>query len=534
MTLLVLCSFGLLTIAVGWSFVLLQRLRDWRLGFVIATLVAALGWLVALTARLALLDRQGLESLGAVTGPGPLQQLAISGMAVAGVIYCHVLFQRDDVTSLPNRARFLSRLRRTLGRFRRDPEAKFAVLLLDLDRFTVINHSLGQHFGDHLLVAVAARLRSCVRSGDIIARLKSDEFAMLLHGADEVSALCTAELVKQQLSQPVEIDGQEVLATACIGISLGSPHHERAERLLREADLATYRAKSRGKGQHEIFRESMHKHAVKLLALEADLRHAVDRAELRLYYQPIVAARDGRIDGLEALVRWHHPEHGLILPDAFISMAEETGLIVPIGLWVLEEACRQMQAWQGQYPAARDCLIHVNLSGRQFTQADLVQDVRRILSQTGLPPRSLSLEITESVVMDDVERAVNMLSQLRALNVKLEIDDFGTGYSSLSYLNRLPVDTLKVDRSFVIGMEANSENAKIVRSVVTLAHDLDLGVVAEGVETVDQLRLLRSMKCGLVQGNLLSKALDQTGITPLLVRGQLPDWPIPKSYARAG
>jgi EAL domain-containing protein (putative c-di-GMP-specific phosphodiesterase class I) len=304
--------------------------------------------------------------------------------------------------------------------------------------------------------------------------------------------------------------------------------------LLREADLATYRAKSRGKGQHEVFRESMHKHAVKRLALEADLRHAVDRRELRLYYQPIVATRDGRIDGLEALVRWHHTDHGLILPDDFIGMAEETGLIVPIGLWVLEEACRQMHRWQGQFPAARDCLIHVNLSGRQFKQADLVQDVRRILSLTGLQPRSLSLEITESVVMDDVEQAVNMLSQLRALDVKLEIDDFGTGYSSLSYLNRLPVDALKVDRSFVIGMEANSENAKIVRSVVTLARDLDLGVVAEGVETVDQLRLLRSMRCGLVQGNLLCEALDQTGITPLLVRGHLPDWPIPKPVARAG
>jgi diguanylate cyclase (GGDEF)-like protein len=534
MTLLVLCSLSLLAIAVGWSFVLLQRLRDWRLGFVIASLIAALGWLVALTVRLVLVDQQGAAgSLQLVTGPGPLQQLAVSGLAMAGVIYCHVLFQRDDVTGLPNRARFLNRLRRSLGRFHRDGDAKFAVLLLDLDRFTVINHSLGQHSGDQLLLAVAGRLRACIRPGDVIARLKSDEFALLLHGSDEVSALCTAELVKEQLSQPIKVDDQEVLATACIGISIGSPAHERAERLLREADLATYRAKSRGNGQHEVFRASMHEHAVKRLALEADLRRAVERAELRLHYQPIVAARDGRIAGLEALVRWHHADHGMILPDEFISMAEETGLIVPIGLWVLEEACRQMRAWQAQFPAARHCLIHVNLSGRQFAQADLVQDVRRILRRTGLPPKSLGLEITESVVMDDVERAIKMLSQLHALDVELQIDDFGTGYSSLSYLNRLPVDTLKVDRSFVIGMEADSENAKIVRSVVTLAHDLNMDVIAEGVETVDQLRLLRSMGCGLVQGNLMSKAIDESSLQPILVSGQLPNWPFPRRVAQA-
>jgi diguanylate cyclase (GGDEF)-like protein len=370
MTLLVLCSLSLLAIAVGWSFVLLQRLRDWRLGFVIASLIAALGWLVALTVRLVLVDQQAAAgSLRLVTGPGPLQQLAVSGLAMAGVIYCHVLFQRDDVTGLPNRARFLNRVRRTLDRFRRDREAKFAVLLLDLDRFTVINHSLGQHFGDQLLLAVAGRLRACIRPGDVIARLKSDEFALLLHGSDEVSALCTAELMKEQLSQPIEIDGQEVLATACIGISLGSPAHERAERLLREADLATYRAKSRGNGQHEIFRASMHEHVVKRLALEADLRRAVERAELVLHYQPIIASRDGRLTGFEALLRWQHNEHGRVLPDDFIPMAEETGLIIPIGQWVLEEACRQMRAWQTQFPTAQQCLIHVNLSGVAFSGA---------------------------------------------------------------------------------------------------------------------------------------------------------------------
>ncbi len=412
----------------------------------------------------------------------------------------------DALTGLPNRALFMDHVKMAIQRSRRNGDRLFAALFFDLDRFKVINDSLGHMVGDQLLVGVARRLEACLRPGDTVARLGGDEFVILLEElAGDDDAIEVARRVQETVTQPFNIGGHEVFTTASIGIAPSATGYERAEDLLRDADTAMYRAKLLGKNRHVVFDKAMHDRAVELLQMETDLRRAVERGEFFLQYQPIVSLATGRVSSYEALVRWQHPERGLIPPAGFIPVAEETGLIVPLGLWVLQEACRQMSRWQNEQSVGHEVTISVNLSGKQFSQADLMGQVSGVLRQTGLAPSSLKLEITESMVMENIETAIDTLGQLRSLGVGLAIDDFGTGYSSLSYLHRFPIDTLKIDRSFVTRMTENSENAEIVRTIVTLARSLEMCVVAEGIEQMEQLAQLRALDCDYGQGYLFSR-----------------------------
>jgi diguanylate cyclase (GGDEF)-like protein/PAS domain S-box-containing protein len=412
----------------------------------------------------------------------------------------------DALTGLPNRSLFMDHLKLAVGRSKRRSDCEFAVLFLDLDRFKIVNDSLGHMVGDQLLIGIARRLETCLRPGDSVARLGGDEFTILLGDIrDAAEAISVAERIKQELMVPFNIGGHEVFTTVSIGIAPSMTGYDRAEDMLRDADTAMYRAKSLGKTRHEVFDKAMHARAMTLLQIETDLRRAVDRKEFILNYQPIVSLETGTIKGFEALIRWQHPEQGFISPAEFIPVAEETGMIVPIGHWVLAEACQQMKQWHEMFPTCPLLHISVNLSGRQFTQPDLIEQIKQVLSETGLDPRSLKLEITESTVMENIDTAIDMLKQLRAIGVELSIDDFGTGYSSLSYLHRFPISTLKIDRSFVGRMSDNNENTEIVRTILMLARNLGMDVVAEGVETEEQLAQLRSLGCECGQGYLFSK-----------------------------
>jgi len=423
----------------------------------------------------------------------------------------------DALTGLPNRALFMDHVKMAIQRTRRNSDRLFAALFLDLDRFKIINDSLGHMVGDQLLMGIARRLETCLRPGDTVARLGGDEFTVLLEdlsGPGDVIEV--ARRVQEAVSLPFNIGGHEVFTTTSIGIALSSIGYDNAEDLLRDADTAMYRAKTQGKKQHVVFNKGMHDRAMQLLQIETDLRRAIDRGEFYLDYQPIVSLATGEIRSLEALVRWRHPERGVVSPAEFIPIAEETGLIVPLGLWVINEACRQMREWQTQgVPQAR-ATVSVNLSGRQFSQTDLLERVGAALRESGLPPGNLKIEITESMVMENVETAIAVLGQLRALGVELAIDDFGTGYSSLSYLHRFPINTLKIDRSFVTRMTDNQENAEIVRTIVTLARSLEMDVVAEGVETAEQLRQLRDLECDFGQGYLFSRPVAAEAVLELM------------------
>ncbi len=462
--------------------------------------------------------------------------LSVSVVTAAGDKSAHLIFQAQDITDrkraeerlvhdalhdaltgLPNRVLFMDHLKHAVERARRNRGFFFTVLFLDLDRFKVINDSLGHMVGDQLLVGIARRLETCVRSIDTVARLGGDEFTVLLEDLkDPGDVFEIVERIQKELSAPFNLGGHEVFSSVSIGVAPSTTGYERAEDILRDADTAMYRAKSSGKARHEVFDREMHAHAMNLLHIETDLRRAVERGELRLHYQPIVSLSDEKVIGFEALVRWQHSERGLVSPMDFIPVAEETGQIVPIGRWVLREACRQMSEWKRRDASAAPLFISVNLSGKQFTQPDLLGQVTRTLDETGLDPRSLKLEITESVVMENIEAAVETLESLRALGVEVSIDDFGTGYSSLSYLHRLPIDTLKVDRSFVSRMASNNENTEIVRTIVTLAQSLDMKVVAEGVETSEQLAQLQILRCEGGQGFLFSRPLDAEAAGALL------------------
>jgi diguanylate cyclase (GGDEF)-like protein/PAS domain S-box-containing protein len=424
----------------------------------------------------------------------------------------------DALTNLPNRALFTDLLARSLGRAQRRIEYRFAVLFIDLDRFKVVNDSLGHSTGDELLKAITRRIERCVRPGDTVARLGGDEFTILVDDiGDSSDATRVADRIQHELAQPFNLSGHEVFTTASIGIALSASGYEAAEDLIRDADTAMYRAKALGKARYEMFDTAMHAHAKALLELETDLRRAVERTEFRLHYQPLISLETGRITGFEAVVRWEHPVHGLIGPAAFIPIAEETGLIIPIGRWVLRQACRQMRAWQDRYPDLEDLTVSVNLSGRQFAQPSLVEEIDQALKETGLDPQRLRIEITESVVMENAANAMAMIDQLRALRVKIDVDDFGTGYSSLSYLQRFDLDHLKIDRSFVSKIDGpGTENTEIVRTIVTLAHHLGMDAVAEGVETADQLALLRQLGCQTVQGYLFAQPLTEGEADTLL------------------
>ncbi|HEX5727582.1 MAG TPA: EAL domain-containing protein [Longimicrobiaceae bacterium] len=423
----------------------------------------------------------------------------------------------DALTGLPNRYLFMERLARSVLHEKRRERYLFAVLFLDLDRFKVVNDGLGHHVGDELLIAVAARLRGCVRETDTVARFGGDEFAVLLDDIGSVEvALRAAERLQHELTAPVALSGYEVFTSASIGIALSSEAYGRPEYLLRNADMAMYRAKGAGGARYEIFDRAMHALALTRLQMETDLRRGVDRGEFTLHYQPIVSLRTGRIAGAEALLRWQHPERGWIAPVDFVSTAEETGLILLLGRGVIRHACEQLQAWRRTAPRAVGMHVSVNLSVKQFSQADLVEQVRGALADTGEDPRLLRLEVTESVIVENVEAAASTLGRLKALGVQVYMDDFGTGYSSLSSLHRLPLDALKVDRSFVARLGVEPEAAQLVRTVATLAHNLELAVIAEGVETAAQLEELRALGCEFAQGFFFSPPLDPERMRALL------------------
>jgi diguanylate cyclase (GGDEF)-like protein len=423
----------------------------------------------------------------------------------------HAAFH-DALTGLPNRSLFTEHLRLALGRAHHNDGYRFCVLFLDLDRFKNINDSLGHPCGDELLMLVARRLETCVRQTDVVARFGGDEFAILLDAMqDHSDALHVAEKVLQTISVPFKLTNHEAITTASIGVALSSANYKEAEDIIRDADTAMYRAKDSGKARYEIFDTAMHTRAVTLLRLETDLRRAIENEELCVYYQPIMSVANRQLHGFEALVRWRHPERGIVSPDDFIWLAEETGLILPLGMDVLREACRQLRKWQQRSLADRDLIMSVNLSGKQLTQPDLIERIEEVLHESQLKPWHLKLEVTESVVMENPEVAAITLAKLRALGVLLSIDDFGTGYSSLSYLNRFPLDILKIDRSFISTTKQTDENLQIVKTIVTLAGNLGMQVIAEGVETEEQLNQLRLLKCQYAQGYLFSEPLDATG-----------------------
>jgi len=422
----------------------------------------------------------------------------------------------DVLTGLPNRALFMDRLKRSLNRAKYRPDYLFAALFLDLDRFKVINDSLGHQVGDELLVGIARRLEKCMRPGDMIARLGGDEFAVIidnLKGSDD--AIQAADRLHQEMSVPYLLSGREVYASASIGVALSQSHHENAQDFLRAADTAMYHAKSRGRGCVELFDTEMHARALGQLQIETDLRRALQREELRIFYQPIVSTESRQVRGFEALVRWEHPEQGLLSPLRFMPVAEETGLVIPIDQWVLRDSCRQLREWQQEFPMNPLLSVSVNLSGKQFAHPDLCDKVRTILDETGIIPLSVKLEITESSLVENPDAAAQILRQLKELGVRISLDDFGTGYSSLSYLHRFPIDVLKMDRSFVNRMSV-SKNSEIVRTIITLAINLGMEVIAEGVETEEQVAQLESMRCDYVQGYLFSQPMRAEAVHELL------------------
>ncbi len=437
----------------------------------------------------------------------------------------------DSLTGLPNRALFLDRLARSIERTAQHNDFLFAVLLLDLDRFESLVESMGSTASDQLLTAVARRLETRLRSEDtvarlgrdhVLARMGGDEFAVLLNGLREVGdAKIVAERLLKEISAPFDFDARLVFASASIGIALSATGYGGPEEVLRDADTAMYRAKSLGRARCEVFDTALFETAQRRIRLDADLRAALDRQEFLVHFQPIVDLKSGQIIGLEALVRWGHPARGMVPPRDFIPIAESTGLIIQLDRWVLREACRQLREWQEGLGISTDVWVSVNLSTLQFMQPGLVEQIGEVLRETRLGPRCLMVELTESVVMENPEAVRSLLMQLRILGVQVALDDFGTGYSSLSYLRQLPADLLKIDHSFVRGSGAGLDGVEIIRAVSGLAHQLGLRVVAEGIETEEQLDLMRSLDCEYGQGYLFSRAISSDQAAALLKEGSI-------------
>lgn len=442
----------------------------------------------------------------------------------------------DPLTGLPNRLLFIDRLGRLIKHSKRRKDHLFAVLFLDLDGFKMINDSLGHLAGDQLLVGVASRLEKCLRSSDTVARLGEtftvarlggDEFTILLDDLKEpADANRAAERLMKALATPFLLAGKEVFTSISIGIALSNAAYDQPEDMLRDADTAMYRAKSLGKARYEVFDADMRATVMARLQLETDLRRALERNEFRNFYQPIVALDSGSIVGFEALMRWQHPTRGMIGPEEFIFVAEETGLIRDLGWWSLREACRQMSQWRSRSEDCVDLTISVNLSAKQLLQHHLVDEMQKLLHETGLPPQALKLEITESAVMTDPVAAAGTLQQIKSLGIRLAIDDFGTGYSSLSYLHRFPLDTLKIDRSFISGAREGDGGMEIARTIMPMAKNLRLDVVAEGVETIEQVALLKRLQCKYAQGYYFSKPLAPEEVPQLL--SEKPAWEMQK------
>ncbi len=440
----------------------------------------------------------------------------------------------DGLTNLPNRALFLDRLQHALTLSKKHVNYKFAVLLIDIDEFKIINDSLGHTAGDELLIQIAHRLRDSVRRADIVsrprvsevprrhvnddslARLGGDEFTILVDDIrDPIEGVRVAERVQAELAIPFFVNNQEIVISASIGIASSSSPHTSAEDVLRDADIAMYRAKRAGKARCEVSDTAMHATALKRLKLETDLRKALEHGEFLVYYQPIISLQTGKISGFEALSRWQRPE-GIVPPMEFIPVAEEIGLIVPMNRQLLREACRALRIWQSEYVFEPPLTMSVNISARDFAQPDLASEIRRCLDETGVDASCLQLEIVETIAMGDAEKSGQVLSQLKALGVRMSIDDFGTGYSSLSRLSRIPVDTLKIDRAFIMHMDSDPESLEIVRTIIMLAHNLGLKVVAEGTETEAHINLLKNLHCEMAQGYFYSRPVDSHAIAKLL------------------
>jgi diguanylate cyclase (GGDEF)-like protein len=424
----------------------------------------------------------------------------------------------DTLTNLPNRALFMDRLQSALEHKKRYANYIFAVLFLDVDRFKVINDGLGHFIGDQLLILISQRLKKCIRNVDTVSRFGGDEFAILMDDATHISQVSRlADRIKDEMSLPFNVLGREIFATVSVGIILSNlTDYSHPDELIRDADIAMYQAKARGKACHVIFDSAMHAEAKSVLWLETDLRRALGNNEFIIHYQPIISMKSNEIIGFEALVRWQHPSRGLLPPLDFMMVAEATGLIVPIGQWVLLEACRQLRQWQEQFPEYRNLTVSVNISSKIFSQADFYDVIVKILNDTGLKASSLRLEIVERMLIDNPEPAAALLKRLQDLDIRIDIDDFGTGYSALNYLRHFPIHGLKIDRSFISALTTDKNNAAIVKTIIALSHDLSLDVIAEGIETTEQMDAYRALKGGYAQGYFISRPVHATAIENML------------------
>lgn len=432
----------------------------------------------------------------------------------------------DALTGLPNRSLFIKRLDEGLQRSRLDPKYNVSVLFIDLDRFKYVNDSLGHHIGDRLLVAISERLCECMRSPDIVARIGGDEFVVLVEGRYfQEKATKIAERIQQKFRQPFDLGGREIYSSASIGILHASKKHLSTDDIMRDADTAMYQAKRAGKARHETFDEDMHLAAKETLQLETDLRRAVENEEFFVYYQPIFSLATGRIQGVEALARWNHAKIGGVPPEKFVRLAEEIGMINELGSQIFSMACAEIGSIKRDLPGLGDLHLSVNLSSRQFGQPTLVSSIQKVLDNTGFPASRLKLEITESVFFDHQEKAVDMLHQLRGLGIGIDIDDFGTGYSNLGYLARLPISALKIDRSFISPINDAGTNTEIVRTIISMARNMGLKVVAEGVETGAQLAVLKDLNCEGAQGFLLARPMSLAELRIFLTENDGQDFP---------